>query len=207
MASSSKALVVGPPAYPSAGSKFSAYGSPLAPENQPAWLWGTGTPAAIVPFTTVNKGSVYSEVNAADDNPCLWMKVDEGGNAADWVRLGNTGIVMVKSLLYDISVAASEQVIFNAVTACEVLEAGLIYNEATETSGAAEGDITIGTATGGGQIVAATPYVAAQATGSYQALVIAAGALAAGTSVFASHDQAASAVGTCYLLMKIRVEA
>ena len=207
MASSNKALVVGPSEYPAAGSNFSAYGSPLAPENQPAWLWGTGTPAAIAPFTTVNKGAVYSEVNAADDNACLWMKVDEGGNAADWVRLGNTGIVMVKSLLYDISLAASEQVIFNARTACEVLEAGLIYNEATETSGAAEGDITIGTATGGGQIVAATPYVAAQATGSYQALVIAAGALAAGTSVFASHDQAASAVGTCYLLMKNRVEA
>jgi len=178
----------------------------VQPEEAPAWLWGNGTPAAIVPFTTVNKGSLYSEVNATDDDTNLWMKVDEGGDAADWVRVGNTGIVFVLSMLYNISDAANEQVVFNAVTACEVLEAGLIWEEATDTAGADAGDITIGTATGGGQIVAATSYGLSQASGAYQALTLVSGDLAAGDSVFASHDQAAEA-GTYRLLMKIRVEA
>jgi hypothetical protein len=58
----------------------------MLPENSPAWLWGQGTPSAIAPFTTVNKGSFYSEVNATDDETGhVWMKVDEGGDAADWV--------------------------------------------------------------------------------------------------------------------------
>ena len=179
----------------------------MFPENAPAWLWGQGSPAAIAPFTVVNKGSIYSEVNATDDNPNLWMKVDEGGDTADWVLMGNTGIVSVQSLLIDISAAASEQVIFHAVTASEILEAGIIYEEASETSGAADGDITIGTTTGGDELVEATPYVAAQATGTYQALTLVTGALAAGTSVFVSHDDTGDAVGTVRPFLKIRVEA
>lgn len=179
----------------------------VQPEEAPAWLWGNGTPGAFVPFTTVQKGSLYSEVNASDDDPALWMKVDEGSDTADWVSIGNTGVIFVLSTLYDISVAASEQVVFRAVTDSQVLEAGLIWQEATGASGAAEGDITIGTATGGGQIVAADAYDVSQATGAYQALTIATAALAAGDSVFASHDQAAGADGTYRLLLKIRVEA
>jgi len=179
----------------------------IQPEEAPAWLWGQGTPAAIVPFTTVNKGSVYSEVNTTDDNPNLWMKIDEGGDAADWVLTGNTGIVEIQSLLIDISAAASEQVPFHAVTACEILEAGLVYEEATGTTGAAEGDVTIGTASAGNQLVSATPYAISKASGAYQALALTTGVLAAGTSVFISHDQSASATGTVRVLLKIRVEA
>lgn len=179
----------------------------LYPEGAPAWLWGQGTPAAIAPFTLVNKGSLYSEVNATDDDPNIWVKVDEGGDTADWVLQGNTGVVSVQGLLIDISAAASEQVIFHAVTACEILEAGFVYEEASETSGAADGDLTIGTTTGGNEICAATAYVAAQATGTYQAMTITSGALAAGDSVFVSHDDTGDAVGTIRPLLKIRVEA
>ena len=178
----------------------------VQPEEAPAWLWGQGSPAAIVPFTTVNKGSLYSEVNATDDNQNLWMKVDEGLDSADWVLIGNTGIVMVLSTLYDISGTSSEQVVFNAVTACEVLEAGLIWEEATDSAGADAEDITIGTTSGGAQIVAATKFGLSQASGSYQALTLADGDLAAGDSVFAHHDLVAEN-GTFRLLMKIRVEA
>ena len=179
----------------------------MFPESAPAWLWGQGTPAAIAPFTTVNKGSIYSEVNATDDNPNLWMKVDEGGDTGDWVLMGNTGIVMVRSPLIDIGEGDVEHVIFNAVTACEVIEAGLIYEEATVTSDADEGDITIGTVSGQGEIVAAAAYAVSQASGAYQALTIASGALAAGDSVFASHDEASNAAGTVRVQLKIRVEA
>ena len=176
-------------------------------EEAPAWLWGQGTPAAIVPFTTVNKGSFYSEVNASDDDPNVWMKVDEGGDAADWVRLGNTGVVEVKTELFDISANDFETVIFHAVTACEILEIGILYNEATAASGLEGGDLTVGTASGGAQIVAAYTYTVSQASGTYIALTLVSGVLAAGTSVFAHHDIASGATGTYFLQMKIRVEA
>ena len=207
MATSTKAYFLYPPAPGLGAGHINPPGGGLHPENSPAWIWGQGTPAAIAPFTTVNKGSLYSEVNATDDDPHLWFKVDEGGDAADWVSVGKTGVVIVTSELYDISASSSEQVVFNAVTACQILEAGLIWNEATGASGAAEGDITIGTATGGAQIVTADGYDVSQSTGAYQALSLVTGVLTAGQSVFASHDIAAGADGTYFLQLKIRIEA
>src|SRR3990167_3538568 len=121
--------------------------SGMWPENPPALLWGQGDPAAIEPFTRVNKGSIYANVNKTDDLPAVWMKVDEGGDAAD------------RALL--------------------ITSAFLLWNEATGASGAAEGDITIGTASAGAQIVAATTYAVSKATGSIQSLSLVAGAVAA----------------------------
>ena len=198
----------GPYGQGGAGNVLNAYASQLAPEGMPSWIWGQGTPGAFAPFTTVNKGSLYSEVNAADDVAAnVWLKLDEGGDAADWVEMGNTGITIVNSDLFDISAADSEQVVFEAVAGAEILEIGVVWNEATGASGAAEGDITVGTATGGAQIVAAFTYPVSTATGAYSALTIVEGTLAAGDSVFASHDQAAGAAGTYFLQMKIRLEA
>ena len=177
------------------------------PEEMPAWLWGQGTPAAIVPFTTVNKGSLYSEVNATDDDANLWVKRDEGSDAADWVRMGDSGVIVVKTELFDISAVDFEKVVFHAVGASEILEAGLLWNQASAASGLEGGDITIGTASGGAQIVAALAYSASQASGAYTALTLVDGALAAGTSVFAHHDIASGAAGTFFLIMKIRMEA
>lgn len=63
-------------------------GSALWPEAAPGVLWGQGIPQGErAPFTVVNKGSLYSQVNATDDESCVWMKVDEGGDDADWARL------------------------------------------------------------------------------------------------------------------------
>ncbi len=119
MTASTKAWYVYPPAPGLGGAgEVPPPHSAMMPEGAPAWLWGNGTPGAIAPFTIVNKGSLYSEVNATDDDPHLWMKVDEGADTADWVSVGSTGVVIITSELYDISAAASEQVVFNAVTAC-----------------------------------------------------------------------------------------
>src|SRR3990167_10980477 len=156
----------------------------MVPEVAPSVLWGQGTPAAIAPFTTVNKGSLYFAVDQTDDTTAVWQKVDEGGDTADWVRVfvenqalidtndlaAAAGIVtgqiavaartfFEKSSLFDISAADSEQVILHAKAALTITKAYLLWNEATGASGAAEGDITIGTATGGAEIVAATAYV------------------------------------------------
>ena len=208
MAASTKAYFLYPPSPGLGAGHVNPPSGGLHPENSPAWLWGQGTPAAIAPFTTVNKGSIYSEVNASDDDPHLWFKVDEGGDTADWVSIGNTGVVVVKSELFDISATDSGQVVFNAVTACEVLEAGILWNEASAASGLEGGDVTIGTTTGGAELVAATAYGTSKSTGTYDALVLkAAGVeLAAAASVFVSHDIASGAAGTYFLQMKIRVE-
>lgn len=207
MATSTKAYFINPPAPGVGAGHVNPSSGGLFPENSPAWLWGLGTPAAIAPFTTVNKGSVYSQVNATDDNPNIWAKVDEGGDAADWILLGNTGVQVVRSSVIDASGNDGEQVIFNAITACEVLEAGLIWEEATDTTGAEAGDVAIGTTTGGQEIVATTAYGVAQASGAYQALTLVSGALAAGASVFASHDDSGEEAGTFRFQLKIRVEA
>ena len=59
----------------------------MIPETPPALLWGQGTPAAISVFKVPNKGSIYMQVDGTDDESHCWMKVDEGEDAADWVRL------------------------------------------------------------------------------------------------------------------------
>jgi len=59
----------------------------MAPEAPPGLIWGQGTPGAIEPFTTVNRASLYMEVNGTADESCVWMKVAEDGDANDWVRL------------------------------------------------------------------------------------------------------------------------
>ena len=177
------------------------------PEPAPSILWGQGTPDGDrLPFTQVNKGSLYLAVDQTDDTSPLWVKVDEGGDNADWVKAtvgGDVNPAMVSmSALYDISASDSEQVVLHAKAALTITKAYLLWNEATGASGAAEGDITIGTATGGAQIVAAAAYEVSKATGSVSDLTIVSGAVAAGSSVFASHDQAASAAGTYFLVLE-----
>lgn len=182
----------------------------MYPEGVPVILWGQGTPDGDrSPFKEANKGSLYMAVDQTDDTTHVWQKVDEGNDNADWVEMltDNAGLggipIVVQSALFDISAADSEQVIFtnNLGITLNIASAVLIWNEATAASGAAEGDITIGTTTGGNEIVAATAYPVSQATGAVQSLSLAASTLAANAEIFASHDVAAGAAGTYFLQM------
>ena len=208
-----------------------APGAAMDEEGQPAVLWGQGTPDGnLAPFNLVNKGTLYMEVNGTDDQTHIWLKVDEAHltGSADWARIlvenhalidtsdmATAAGILIEQLevnarvttamwgdLVDISAADSEQVVFHAVASVEITELGILWEEATGASGAAEGDITIGTATGGAEIVAATSYIVSKATGAYDALSAAEFTLAAGDSVFMSHDQAAGAAGTYRLVAK-----
>jgi len=118
-------------------------------------------------------------------------------------------LLLVSSDLFDISAADSEQVVFtnNYGKVVRILKAWILWNEATGASGAAEGDVTVGTATGGAQIVVADAYDVSQATGSVQALTLVAASefLAADAEVFVSHDQAAGAAGTYFFQMLVAV--
>ena len=207
-------------------------GAGIYPEGAPAILWGQGTPAAIAPFTIVNKGSLYMTVDQTDDTTAVYLKVDEGGDAADWAKVfaENEALIdtndlaaaagikveqletnalsnIVLSELFDISAADSEKVVLHAVAALTITEIGLLWEEATGASGAAEGDITVGTASAGAQIVTAAAYGVSKASGTYDALTIVSGAVAAGASVFASHDIAAGATGTYRLMIKYDLDS
>jgi hypothetical protein len=175
----------------------------------PVFLYGTGTPNNIEPFNGAGVGSTYTETNATARNPNVWVKVGDTNAIADWVLPGSTGIVSVMSHTeINISDGDSEQLMFNAVTASEVLEIGLLWTEATDASGADSGDITVGISSGNGDIVSAAngAYAVSKAIGDYQALTISDGELVAGESIFFSHDIVAEA-GIYYVLAKIRVEA
>jgi len=115
--------------------------------------------------------------------------------------------ILIRSDLFDISAAASEQVIFSNRFgfSLRILDAYLVWSEATEASGPAEGDITVGTTTGGAEIVAAKAYTASLAVGAVEALTLVTNVLANGAEIFASHDQAASATGTFYLFILLAV--
>lgn len=185
--------------------------SAMYPEGIPTLLWGQGTPNGdLEPFQSTNKGSLYLQVDAADDAACAWIKVDEANDDNDWVLLVQnaavpTGVRLTRSALYDISAADSEQTLLAAEAAggaLTILRAYLVWAEATGASGAAEGDITIGTSTGSNEIVAATAYTASKAIGTHSDLVIKNGAVAASGSVFASHDVASGALGTYYLFLE-----
>lgn len=183
----------------------------MYPETQPAIMWGQGTPNGdLAPFNLVNKGSLYLQVDATDDTACAWVKMDEGGDNADWRLIGESegtskGLRVTRSALYDISAVDSEQTLMAAEAvsgALTIVRAYLVWAEATGASGAAEGDITIGTASAGSEIAAATAYTASKAIGTHSDLVIKNGAVAAAGSVFASHDVAAGADGTYYLFLE-----
>ena len=195
----------------------------LSPEGPPSILWGQGTPNGdLAPFNRVNKGSLYMSVNQTDDTGAsLWTKVDEGGDDADWEEVLVDGQALLTLAdftaaaaiqakeqvsmwgdLFDVSADDSEQVVFHAVASVEITEIGLLWEEATDASGVDGGDVTIGTASGGAQIVAATAFDVSQAAGDYQALALAEGTLAVGDTVFVSHDQAASEAGTFRVVAK-----
>src|SRR3990167_4712841 len=184
------------------------------PEAAPSILWGQGTPDGDrAPFPLVNKGALSLAVDQTDDTTPLWVKLDEGNDNADWVEafLDNAALggdpIVVRSALFDISAADSEPGIFfhTLGLTLNIRSASLVWNEATGASGAAEGDITIGTATGGAEIVAATAYPVSTASGAVTALTLVATTLADNAEIFASHDVAASAAGTYYLQMVLVV--
>ncbi len=97
----------------------------LHPEPPPSILWSQGTPNGdLGPFNLVNKGSLAMVTNATDDESCVYMKVDEGGDNDDWTRLltqvyavdhGAGGDVGIDAHInWDIDVTLSSGDYFNA---------------------------------------------------------------------------------------------
>ena len=99
--------------------------------------------------------------------------------------------LLVSSQDFDISVAATEQVIFSNRFgfALRILDAFMVWSEAVDGDASA-GDVTAGSAAGGAQFVAAHSFpAAANAVGAVEALTLVTNSLADDAEIFVSHDQ------------------
>jgi len=170
------------------GTGFVNKSGSLDPEVAPAILWGQGTPDGDrAPFNQVNKGSLYMQVNATDDGPHVWEKVDEGGDNADWKQ---TGLSYATSKDFNIdngSGTTDDDIILVPDSAILIVDAKVVYVEATDTAGAASANVKLGTAVGGAQIVAAAALEVSKAVGSKTDLTIVSGAVAANGMVAVRH--------------------
>lgn len=86
-----------------------------------------------------------------------------------------------------------DDVLMKPTASITITAARIIYVDATSGTVAA-GNVKLGTTVGGNDIVAATAYENTKAVGTETALVIAAGAVAAGGAVFVRHTGVAATV-------------
>ena len=176
--------------------------SGLHPEQAPDIIWGQGTPDGDrAPFNALNKGSIYMEVNATDDDSHLWVKVDEAGADTDWVSFGAPQIAVSEEFNVDNGAATTEDdIVLVATRALTILSAKLIFTEALG-SGDAEGALfRLGTTVAGQEIVASVSLGAVQAVGSTKALTLVSGSVAAATMIAARHTGVATTVTGKYKL-------
>lgn len=67
---------------------FKAKQTAMMESPPPCWIAGKGTPnGSIEPFKSAKKGSLYTQLDAADDAGNLYVKVAEDGDNNDWVLL------------------------------------------------------------------------------------------------------------------------
>jgi len=174
--------------------------SGLHPEQAPDIIWGQGTPDGDrAPFNALNKGSIYMEVNATDDDSHLWVKVDEAGADTDWIPFGAPSYAVSEEYNVDNGGGTTEDdIILVPDRAILIVQANLIFTEALG-SGNAEGALfRMGTAVAGQEIVASVSLGNSQAVGSAKSLTIVSGVVAAGGMVAARHTGVATTVAGKY---------
>lgn len=84
-----------------------------------------------------------------------------------------------------------------------LVDANIVYTEATDTTGAAGANVKIGTTAGGAEIVTATALVASKAVGSTTALTLNLHYVAAGSTIRVRHTGiAATEAGQYYVQLR-----
>lgn len=176
-------------------------GTSMESEREPDVLWGLGTPNGdIEPFVSVQKGSLYISVDRTDDEAHIYVKVDEGGDNNDWVRLlaENHALIDTSDIAASAGIKGSQlatnarrqyavskeftigngagttddDILFLSSDGCTVIAANVVYTVATDSAGAASANVKVGTAVGGAQVVNTTALQISKAAGSRTALVL-----------------------------------
>jgi hypothetical protein len=171
------------------GTGFSFKARGLGPETPPDIIWGTGTPDGDrAPFNVINKGSIYMQVDGADDGAVLWQKVDEGGDNNDWKPIGSPNYAVSKDFNIDNGSGTTEDdIILVPNRTIVILSARVVYVEATDTAGAAGATVQLGTAVGGEQIAAAAALEVSKAVGDYTDLTLVSGIVVANGMIAVRH--------------------
>jgi hypothetical protein len=202
----------------------------MMPEAPPCLLMGQGTPDGdLSPFKEAQKGTLYFQTDATDDESHIWQKVDEGNDDNDWVRLlveghalidtsdiaANAGILgsqladearrlfATTREVFNIdngSGSTEDQIILVPSVPITIVAARVVYIEATDTEGAADATVQIGTAIAGEQIVAAAALEVAKAIGDVTDLTIVDGAVAADELVAVRHTGIAATEAGQYVV-------
>jgi hypothetical protein len=129
--------------------------------------------------------------------------------ASRFVRGYDTGpaLVYARSMLFNLDNGAGttiDDVVLVPAVAITITAARIVYSDAT-TGTVAGANAKIGTTVGGAEVVAATAYENTKAVGTTTAMVIVAGAVAAGTPVIVRHTGiAATAAGQAYVEIEYR---
>lgn len=178
----------------------------MMPEPPATILFGQGTPNGdLEPFKSAQKGTLYMQANNTDDRPHVWMKVDEGNDNDDWVSLSISQFIKSEEINIDNGAGTElDLVVLRAPTALRVLAANVVYTEETDTGGAADATVQVGTTVGGVDIVAATDLEVSKAVGDVTELTIADGEVEAGELIAVRHTGiAATESGKYYVQFEV----
>lgn len=157
----------------------------------PMIMYGNGTPAGtLAPWTTAPNGSIWIGIDqTGGDN--LWVKMYANGAAADWVALSHadTGYRVVNTAIFDMDAGGNEYDLFYVQRDTKIAAAFLVYTEATDSSGAADGNISAGTAVDGTNVIAATAYAPSTAVGTAVELVLAKTSFSVGDIIYTKNTK------------------
>lgn len=127
-----------------------------------------------------------------------------------YILRGNQKYHIVKSELFDIDAASSataDDVLFaNLPFDIYIEKAQIVYYAATDTAGAEDGSVKVGTTAGGVEVVAETNFEVSKAVGSTTNLTLVKNRIASGSSLFCRWTGvAATQVGKVYLEVTYRI--
>jgi hypothetical protein len=149
----------------------------MAP-RAPRILYGIGTPlGTIEPLKSAEKGSIF--ISTDQTNAAVWVKIAANSATADWALGSGIKTWLSKEFNIDNGAATADDDILYCPRAITIITATCFYTEATDSTGAADANVKIGTTAAGTEIVGATALSAAKAIGGTQTLTIVSGDVAA----------------------------
>lgn len=119
-------------------------------------------------------------------------------NTGTYIARGKAQYNVVTTQTFNIDNGAGttvDECVLNLPYAIEIMDARIVYQEATDTSGVASANAKIGTTAGGAEIVAATAYAVSKAVGATTAMTLVLSRIPANTGVFVRHTGIAATEG------------
>jgi hypothetical protein len=170
-------------------------------------MFGNGTPAGtLAPWTTAPLGSLWLSTNQSANTVSAWVKVQDNDAVADWVAFEMGTTRFYETGEFDMDATANQYDYWYCPRALNLLAAYLVYVEATDSTGAAEGNISAGTAADGTQFVAATAYEPSKTVGYAKTLTLASSGVSAGGKVVTKNTKVTATEAGQFKVMYLYAE-